>query len=69
MSACYVMLALVFMQYVCRFQNQHRPAEDVVDAFLVHGGEKLMTKCARCECDLALWADRDDEDLYWVVEV
>lgn len=69
MSALAALLVLVAMQYVCRFRNRHEPDEGVVDAFLASGDEKLMTKCGTCECDLVLWADMEDEDLYWIVEV
>lgn len=69
MTALTALLALVVMQYVCRFRNRHEPDEGVVEAFLSSGDEKLMTKCGTCECDLLLWADLQDEDLYWVIEV
>lgn len=69
MEALAALLVLMAMQYVCRFRNRHEPDEGVVDAFLSSGDEKLMTKCGTCECDLALWADTEDGDLYWIVEV
>ena len=68
-TALTALLTIVFMPYFCRFRNRHEPAEGAVSAFLDGGGETTYTKCATCGCELALYADPEDDDLYWIVEV